>query len=77
MNKALSDACELTLKQSSQRKKLVLMTDAGFRSAGIGLIIMDNTIQNTNQSGKRTSPWCLYQNLLTCANQDVHILTTV
>ena len=34
VNKALSDACELSLKQPIPGKRLVLMTDASFRSAG-------------------------------------------
>ena len=34
VNKALSDACELALKQPIPGKQLVLMTDASFRSAG-------------------------------------------
>ena len=33
-NKALSNACELALKQPIPGKQLVLMTDAGFRIAG-------------------------------------------
>ena len=34
VNKALSDACELSLKQPIPGKQFVLMTDASFRSAG-------------------------------------------
>ena len=34
VNKALSDACELALKQPIPGKQLVLMTNASFRSAG-------------------------------------------
>ena len=34
VNKALSDACHLALKQPIPGKQLVLMTDACFRSAG-------------------------------------------
>ena len=41
-NKALSDACQLALKQHSPGKQLVLMTDASFRSAGYALMIEDN-----------------------------------
>ena len=33
-HEALSDACELALKQHIPGKQLVLMTDASFRSAG-------------------------------------------
>ena len=38
VNKALSDACELALKQPIPGKQLVLMTDASFRSAGCALM---------------------------------------
>ena len=41
INKALSDACELALKQPIPGKQLVLMTDASFRSAGYALVIED------------------------------------
>ena len=34
VNEALSDACELALKQPIPGKQLVLMTDASSRSAG-------------------------------------------
>ena len=34
INKALSDACQLALKEPISGKQLVLMTDASFRSAG-------------------------------------------
>ena len=37
VNKDLSDACELALKQPNPGKQLVLMTDASFRSAGYAL----------------------------------------
>ena len=42
VNKALSDACELALKQSIPRKQLVLMADASFRSARHAFMIEDN-----------------------------------
>ena len=32
--KALSDACEIALKQPIPGKRLILLTDAGFKSAG-------------------------------------------
>ena len=41
VNKALSDTCELALKQPTPGKQLVLLTDAGFRSAGYALMIED------------------------------------
>ena len=46
VNKALSDACDLALKQSFPGKQLVLMRDASFRSAGCALMIEDNPDQN-------------------------------
>ena len=39
VSKALSDACELALKQPILEKQLVLMTDASFRSGGYALMI--------------------------------------
>ena len=45
VNKALSDACQLALKQPIPREQLVLMTDASFRSAGYALMIEDNPDQ--------------------------------
>ena len=45
VNKALSDACEIALKQPVPGKQLVLMTDASFRSAGYARMIEDNPDQ--------------------------------
>ena len=45
VNKALSDACQLALKQPIPGKQLVLITDASFRSAGYALMIEDNPDQ--------------------------------
>ena len=45
VNKALSDACDLALKQPILGKQLVLMTDASFRCAGYALMIEDNPDQ--------------------------------
>ena len=53
VNKALSDACELALKQPIPGKQLVLMTDTSFRSAGFALMIEDNPDQK-NQSKRKT-----------------------
>ena len=39
VNKALSDACDLALKQPIPGKQLILMTDASFRSAGYALLV--------------------------------------
>ena len=56
VNKALSDACELALKQPIPGKKLVLMTDAGFRGAGYALMIEDNPNQKIQSKRKTYAP---------------------
>ena len=53
VNKALSDACELALKQAIPGKQLVLMTDASFRFAGYAPMIEDNPDQKI-QSRRKT-----------------------
>ena len=42
VNKILSDACELTLKQPIPRKQLTIMTDASFKNAGYAPMTEDN-----------------------------------
>ena len=54
--KALSDACELALKQPIPGKQLVLMTDARFRSAGYALMIEDNPDQKIQSKRKTDAP---------------------
>ena len=56
VNKALSDACELALKEPIARKQLVLMTDASFRSAGYALMIEDNPDQKIQSKRKTYAP---------------------
>ena len=56
VNKALSDACEVALKQPIPGKQLVLMTDASFRSAGYALMIEDNPDQKTQSKRKTYAP---------------------
>ena len=56
VNKALSDVCELALKQPIPGKQLVLMTDASFRSAGYALMIEDNPDQKKQSKRKTYSP---------------------
>ena len=56
VNKALSDACELALKQPIPGKQLVLMTDASFRSAGYALMIEDNPDQKIQSKRKIYAP---------------------
>ena len=53
VNKALSDACDLALKQPLPGKQLVLMTDASFGSAGYALMIEGNPNQKI-QSKRKT-----------------------
>ena len=54
VNKAVSDACELALKQPIPGQQLVLLTDASFRSAGYALMIEDNPDQKI-QSKRKTN----------------------
>ena len=61
LKKALSDACELALKQPIPGKQFVLMTDASFRSAGYALMIEDNPDQNIQSKRKSMPPWHLAQ----------------
>ena len=56
VKKALSDACELALKQPIPRKQLVLMTDASFRSAGYALMIEDNPNKKIQSKRKTYAP---------------------
>ena len=56
VNKALSAACELALKQPIPGKQLVLMTDASFRSAAYALMIEDNPDQKIQSKGKTYAP---------------------
>ena len=56
INKALSDACELALKQPIPGKQLVLKTNASFRSAGYDLLIEDNPDQKIQSKRKTYTP---------------------
>ena len=56
VNKALSDARQLVLKQLTPGKQLVLMTDASFRSAGYALMIEDNPDQKIQSKRKTYAP---------------------
>ena len=56
VNKALSHACQLALKQPIPGKQLVLMTDASFRSAGYALMIEDNPDQKIQSKRKTYAP---------------------
>ena len=54
VKKALSDACELALKQPNPGKQLVLLKDAIFRSTGFALRIEDNPARKI-QSRQKTN----------------------
>ena len=56
VNKALSNACQLALKQPIPGKQLVLMTDASFRIAGCALMIEDNPDQKIQSKTKMYAP---------------------
>ena len=56
VNKALTDACQLALKQPIPGKQLVLLTDASFRSAGYALMIEDNPDQKIQSKRKLYAP---------------------
>ena len=52
----LSEACQLTLKQPTPGKQLVLMTNASFRSAGYAVMIEDNPDQKIQSKRKTYDP---------------------
>ena len=56
VNKSLSDACQLALKQPIPGNQLFLMTDADFRSAGYALMIQDNPDQKIQSKRKTYAP---------------------
>ena len=56
VNKALSDACQLALKQPIHGEQLVLLTDASFRSAGYAPMIEDNPDQKIQSKRKTYAP---------------------
>ena len=56
VNKTLSDACELALKQPIPGKQLVLRTDASFRGAGYTLMVEDNPDQKIQSKRKTYAP---------------------
>ena len=56
VKKALSNACELALKQPIPGKQLVIMTDSSFRSTGYALMIEDNPNQENQPKRKPYAP---------------------
>ena len=75
-NKALSNACEFALEQPLPGKKLVLMTNASFESAGCALMIEEKPLQKTQHTGKRTCRGVRIGNFLSAATQIVNLLGT-
>ena len=73
VNKALSDACELALKQPIPGNQLVLMTDASFRSAGYALMIEDNPDQKTQSKRKTYAPVAFGSKIFSPAQQKMSI----
>ena len=56
VNEALSDVCQLALKQPTPGKQLVLMTNASCRSAGYALMIEGNPDQKIQSKRKTYAP---------------------
>ena len=73
VNKALSDACELALKEPIPGKQLVLMTDASFRSAGYALMIEDNPDQKLQSKLKTLAPVAFGSKILSPAQTKMSI----
>ena len=74
VNKELSDACKLALKQPIPGKQLVVMIDASFRSAGYALMIEDNPDQTIQSKRKTCYQSRLDQKYFPCTAQDVNLL---
>ena len=75
VNKALSDACVLALKQPIPGKQLVLMTDASFRSAGYALMIEDNPDQKIQSKRKAYAPVAFGSKFFSPAQLKISIYT--
>ena len=73
VNKALSDACELALKQPIPGKQLVSMTDASFRSAGYALMIEDNPDQKIQSKRKTYAPVAFGSKIFSSAQLKISI----
>ena len=56
VKKALSDSCQLALRQPVPGKQLAHMTDASFRSAGCALTIEDNPDQKVQSKRETYAP---------------------
>ena len=73
VNKALSDACELPLKQPIPGKQLVLMTDASFRSLGYALMIEDNPDKKIQSKRKTYAPFAFRSEIISPAQLKMSI----
>ena len=73
VNKALSDACQLALKQPIPGKQLVLMTDASCRSAGYTLMIEDNPDQKIQSKRKTYAPVAFGSKVISPAQLEMSI----
>ena len=67
INKVLSDACQLALKQPVPEEQLVLMADASLRSAGYGFMIENNPDQKIQLKRKTFAPVAFGSKLFTPA----------
>ena len=77
VNKALSDACELALKQPITGKQLALMTDASSRSAGNVLKIEINLDQKTQSKRKIHAPVAFRSKIFPRTAEDVNLLERI
>ena len=73
VNKTLSDACEIALKQPIPGKQLVLMMDASFRSAGYALMIEYNPDQEIQSKRKTYAPVAFGSKILSRAQLKMSI----
>ena len=74
VNRALSDACQLALKQLVPGKQLVLMTDASFRSAGSTLMIENNPDQKIQSKRKTFAPVAFGSKIFSPHNSRCHFI---
>ena len=71
--KAVTDACELALKQPIPGKQLVLRTDASFRSSGYAFVIEDNPDQKIQSKRKTYAPVAFESKIFSTAQLKVSI----
>ena len=73
VKKALSDYCELALKQPIPGNQLVLTTDASFRSAGYALMIEDTPDQKLQSKRKTYAPVAFVSKIFSLAQLKMSI----